>query len=114
VMSADPQLRQQGGCSGCRVDAANGVSAIFDLSPQRHRDADCVITPPNSSVMFAACAAIPMLHTTLPAGEHWLACAVQASASQDDFNSAMPELSIENHHLHITNAGGNTIITIAL
>jgi hypothetical protein len=113
VMKADPHLLTQGAHNGCRLEAENGVSTIVDLSPLLKREADCVVTPPNSSVMFAACAAIPMLQKTLPAGEHWLACAVQASISHPDFNDVMPELTIEPDHFRVNTKEQNTIITFA-
>ncbi len=113
VMKADPQPLLKDSHKGCCVVAENGVSAIVCLSPQQQREADCVVTPPNSSVMFAECAAIPMLQTTLPAGEHWLACAVQASISQHDFNAAIPELTIKPDHIQVNTQEQNTIITFA-
>lgn len=114
VMKAEPQSLNQGAHHGCRVDAENGVSAIVCLSPQLQREADCVVTPPNSSVMFAECAVIPMLQTTLAAGEHWLACAVQASISNTDFNPVIPELTIEPDYFQVHTQDRNTIISIAL
>ena len=113
VMKADPQPLLKDSHKGCCVVAENGVSAIVCLSPQQQREADCVVTPPNSSVMFAECAAIPMLQTTLPAGEHWLACAVQASLSHRDFNSVIPELTIKPDHIQVNTQEQNTIITFA-
>ncbi len=113
VMKAEPQPLMQGRFKGCLVAAENGVSAIVDLSSHQQREADCVVTPPNSSIMFAECAAIPMLHNILPAGEHWLACAVQASLSPNDFYSAVPELTIEPECLRVKSKEHNTIITLA-
>ncbi len=62
--------------------AENGISAIFPLASTVMRQADSVVTPPNSSIMFAPCAAIPVLQGDIPLCRHWLACAVQAAASE--------------------------------
>ncbi|MGK9173894.1 DUF2264 domain-containing protein [Yokenella regensburgei] len=113
VMKAPLRPLAQGTQRGGLVQAANGVSAIVDLSPLRVREADCVVTPPNSSVMFAECATIPMLHNILPVGEHWLACAVQASLSSHDFYSVVPELTIEPEGIRVKSKEHNTIITFA-
>jgi hypothetical protein len=41
---------------------------IYDLSPDLAREPDCLVTPPNSSIMFAQCAAIPQLKGELLPG----------------------------------------------
>lgn len=64
---------------GCRVDADNGFSLIEDIGAGTPRRPDHIVTPPNSSIMFADCALIPTLTARLAPGEHWLYCAVYAS-----------------------------------
>ncbi len=61
---------------GCYLLAENGSSVIVDLSPIIQRQPDSIVTPPNSSIMFAECASIPLLKADLPQGESWLCCAV--------------------------------------
>lgn len=85
----------------CQIAAHNGVSAIVDLSPSRLRQSDTVVTPPNSSVMFAECAAIPLLTGELTPGEHWLCCAVAASSDVSKKYQQPPCLIIENNTLRV-------------
>ena len=108
VMKADAQLtvRQS------RVRAANGMSAVVDLSPHAVRLADSVITPPNSSVMFAECAAIPTLTGEIAPGEHWLCCAVVASGHHNATLPALPTLHIENNTLNVTDNVSGKITTL--
>lgn len=54
----------------------SGCSYMGDLL--RHRTSQTVATPPNSNILFAPPALIPCLYGELPAGTHWLACAVSA------------------------------------
>jgi hypothetical protein len=56
---------------------------LFDLSPERMRQPDSIVTPPNSSIMFPECASVPLLKTDIPQGESWLCCAVIASEKQN-------------------------------
>lgn len=77
-MKTEPQLSVRRSL----LAAPNGTSVIVDLSPAITRQPDCVVTPPNSSIMFAECAAIPTLTTEILPGESWLCCAVNASGKQ--------------------------------
>jgi len=86
---------------GSLVTAENGISGIFDLLRDAPREPDSVVTPPNSSIMFAPCASIPVLRGELAPGRSWLACAVQAAATADAFCYDLPELQIEEHALVI-------------
>ena len=94
------------------VNAANGVSVVVDLSPLAVRVADSVITPPNSSVMFAECAAIPTLTGEIAPGEHWLCCAVVASGNHNMLLPALPTLHIENNTLNVTDNVSGKITTL--
>lgn len=49
--------------------AENGSSVIVDLSPTIQRQPDSIVTPPNSSIMFAECASIPLLKPTSRKGK---------------------------------------------
>lgn len=96
VMKTQQQLTAR----GCYLSADNGSSVIADLSPVIRRQPDAVVTPPNSSIMFAECAAIPVLTTTLPQGESWLCCAVMASGDADKI-AEIPQLQINTDRVVI-------------
>ena len=96
VMKAEHQLHGR----GCVIAASNGSSTIVDLSPVMSRSPDSIITPPNSSIMFAECAAIPVLSTEIAPGESWLCCAVRACGQHKDY-TAIPQLQIKTHQVVI-------------
>jgi len=109
VMKTQPQLTAR----GCFLSADNGSSVIADLSPVITRQPDTVVTPPNSSIMFAECAAIPILTTTLPQGESWLCCAVMACG--DSHNIAeIPQLDINNNQVVIRDPDNKRQLTFFL
>lgn len=94
------------------VSARNGVSRIVCLDEATPRDATTVISPPNSSIMFAETAAIPVLTGALPAGEHWLITAVCASATQDICTQGVPEVIREGQQLRWHYQGHSGQITL--
>lgn len=94
------------------VTARNGISRIVSLECQAVREAGVVITPPNSSIMFAETAVIPVLQNSLPAGSHWLITAVCASASSDISNKDVPEVSLEGAQLRWQSPGHRGQITL--
>lgn len=96
VMKAEHQLHGR----GCVIAGSNGSSTIVDLSPVMSRSPDSIITPPNSSIMFAECAAIPVLSTEIAPGESWLCCAVRACGQHKDY-TAIPQLQIKTHQVVI-------------
>lgn len=100
--------------SGCVVHAANGSSAIYDLSFGLERHGDCVITPPNSSVMFAECAAIPVLTATLTPGRHWLCCAVIAGDPEQSDIASVAEVRLESGALTVRHPAMKTNLVITL
>lgn len=107
VIKADAEI----GGQWSRVRTVNGMSVIADIAPQApFRRGDSVVTPPNSSVMFAECAVIPTLTGEIDAGEHWLCCAVNASGDSDARQPILPTLRIQNNTLEVTdNACGKTL-----
>lgn len=109
VMKTEPQLHGR----GSYLSADNGSSAIVDLSPNISRQPDSVVTPPNSSIMFAECAAIPVLTSTLPQGESWLCCAVMASA-QNKNRAESPQLQINNNQVVIRAPGSERQLSFIL
>ncbi|WP_448668988.1 DUF2264 domain-containing protein [Enterobacter mori] len=108
VMKTAHQIRER----GCYLKAENGSSAIVDLSPSIERTPDSIVTPPNSSIMFPECAAIPLLKTTIPQGESWLCCAVFASEKQDI--AARPHLNITQNQVEIREPGGERQLSFTL
>ena len=109
VMKTEPQLHGR----GSYLSADNGSSAIVDLSPNITRQPDSVVTPPNSSIMFAECAAIPLLTSTIPQGESWLCCAVMASA-QNKNRAESPQLEINNNQVVIRAPGSERQLSFIL
>ncbi|MCT9845195.1 DUF2264 domain-containing protein [Leclercia adecarboxylata ATCC 23216 = NBRC 102595] len=109
VMKTEPQLHGR----GSYLSADNGSSAIVDLSPNICRQPDSVVTPPNSSIMFAECAAIPVLTSTIPQGESWLCCAVTASA-QNKNRAESPQLQINNNQVVIRAPGSERQLSFIL
>jgi hypothetical protein len=109
VMKTEPQLVGRG--SYLRAD--NGSSAVVDLSPDITRQPDCVVTPPNSSIMFAGCAAIPLLTSTIPQGESWLCCAVTASALNKN-RAESPQLDITHNQVAIRAPGSERKLSFIL
>lgn len=100
VQKAEHQLYER----GCVITASNGSSAIVDLSPVIHRQADSVVTPPNSSIMFAECASVPVLAAEIGQGESWLCCAVAASGKPKNY-AAIPQLELNNNQVVIREPG---------
>ena len=109
VMKTEPQLHGR----GSYLSADNGSSTIVDLSPNISRQPDSVVTPPNSSIMFAGCATIPVLTSTLPQGESWLCCAVTASA-QNKNRAESPQLQINNNQVVIRAPGSERQLSFIL
>jgi hypothetical protein len=108
VMKTAHQIRER----GCYLAAENGSSVIVDLSPAITRLPDSIVTPPNSSIMFPECAAIPLLKTDIPQGESWLCCAVFASEKQDI--AARPHLNITQNQVEIREPGGERQLSFTL
>ena len=108
VMKTEHQIRER----GCYLAAENGSSVIVDLSPAITRLPDSIVTPPNSSIMFPACATIPLLKTDIPQGESWLCCAVFASEKQK--LAARPHLNITQNQVEIREPGGERQLSFTL
>lgn len=97
-----------------RLCAGNGTSVIRDLSPYIRRVSGYVITPPNSSIMFAECAAIPTLSGLVPQGVSWLVSAVAAEGEVNRKYTTRPQLSIRDNTLCIRHAGTEKNISVSL
>lgn len=94
------------------VSARNGISRIVCLDDVAPRNADTVVTPPNSSIMFAETASVPLLTGALPAGSHWLITAICASATQDIHSLVAPEVVREGKQLRWHSPGHSGQITL--
>ncbi|HAU5429940.1 DUF2264 domain-containing protein [Cronobacter malonaticus] len=92
----------------CAIEATFGASVIVDLAPAGARQAEHVITPPNSSVMFAECAAIPCLTGAVAAGESWLCSAVAGVVGAPDALADAPEITLEADALRLRAPDGTT------
>ena len=107
-MKTAHQVRER----GCYLMAENGSSVIVDLSPIIQRQPDSIVTPPNSSIMFAECASIPLLKADLPQGESWLCCAVLAGGKQPA--AATPHLNITHNQVVISEPGSERKLSFTL
>ncbi|EPX7410386.1 DUF2264 domain-containing protein [Cronobacter dublinensis] len=85
----------------CVIHAPYGASAIVELSAANPRQPEPIITPPNSSVMFAECAAIAALSGAIAPGETWLCCAAAGVIGAPDALSHVPTLSIDADSLRL-------------
>ncbi|WP_441307050.1 DUF2264 C-terminal domain-containing protein, partial [Cronobacter sakazakii] len=92
----------------CAIEATYGTSVIVDLAPAHTRQAEHVITPPNSSVMFAECAAIPCLTGAVAAGESWMCSAVAGVIGALDTLPLAPEITLETDALLLRASDGTT------
>ena len=102
------------GAQGRRCDAAarNGTSVIQCLHATVPRQADWVRTPPNSNLMFADTAAIPVLKALLPPGEHWLGCWVAASPQAAIAEAEVPQLALSADGLTLVSGGRRRLIRL--
>ncbi len=102
------------GAQGRRCDAAarNGTSVIQCLHATVPRQADWVRTPPNSNLMFADTAAIPVLKALLPPGEHWLGCWVAASPQAAIADAEVPQLALSADGLTLVSGGHRRLVRL--
>ncbi|WP_261847327.1 DUF2264 domain-containing protein [Pectobacterium araliae] len=94
--------------------ARNGTSSLYDLSSFYPRETGYVVTPPNSSIMFAECAAIPTLSGTVSQGISWLCCAVAAASETTWKYSDKPQVNIQNDAIYISHPRSETDIIISI
>ncbi len=98
--------------TSCRVIACNGSSLMASIGDDAPREAATVVTPPNSSIMFAETAAIPVLKITLQPGSHWLMSAVFASANATAESLTLPVVRRDDQHVHIHYQGRNWCVAL--
>lgn len=103
---------QQQHMASSRIIARNGSSQIANVEDDAFREAATVVTPPNSSIMFAETAAIPVLKKVLAPGEHWLMCAVFASADVSESPLALPVVRRGDQEVHIHYQGRSWTVAL--
>lgn len=101
---------------GCEslLCASNGTSAIRDLSPAASRVPDYVVTPPNSSITFAECAAIPLLTGPVAPGISWLVSAVVATGERNKGYSCKPQFRMNENSFSVSDDGTETDVFVRL
>ncbi|WP_252145903.1 DUF2264 domain-containing protein [Yokenella regensburgei] len=88
------------------------LSTIYCLSPQP-RSGEVVFTPPNSNLLFAVPAAVPLLRRALPVGEHLLISAVWAGDTASFDASTLPQVSRDETQIRIVTAHHDACIQLA-
>ncbi|VFS30866.1 Uncharacterised protein [Yokenella regensburgei] len=72
-----------------------------------------VFTPPNSNLLFAVPAAVPLLRRALPVGEHLLISAVWAGDTVSFDASTLPQVSRDETQIRIVTAHHDACIQLA-
>jgi hypothetical protein len=75
---------------------------------EKRRHGEVVLTPPNSNLLFADRAAVPVLRGELSPGTHLLMSAVWAGDPPDFDVACIPEVSVEHGVIHLTSATQKT------
>ncbi|TNV22937.1 DUF2264 domain-containing protein [Buttiauxella sp. B2] len=88
-----PQAQIQ--LTSCLLTTATDTSVIYCLSPQQ-RQGEQVLTPPNSNLLFAERAAVPLLRGELNAGTHLLISAIWAGDTHKFDVHACPQAIISD------------------
>nr|WP_233149081.1 DUF2264 domain-containing protein [Shimwellia pseudoproteus] len=101
VNRPQPEVFQTSG--GCRLRSATDISTIHCLSPQLRQGA-LVLTPPNSNLLYAERAAVPVLRGALSRGQHLLITAVWAGDAADFIPESCPQVAIDGDQLRIVAA----------
>jgi len=104
-----PEQELQTGVS--RLTSATDVSAIHCLN-NLPRQGEVVLTPPNSNLLFADRAAVPVLTGELKPGNHLLCCAVWAGNQADYDASTLPQINVSEGVVHLHSATQETNFTL--
>lgn len=91
-----------------KIVASNGISMIKDQSPIA-RKPDQIITPPNSSITFSDCAAVPLLTAELQKGTHLLCSLVYGGTAE---SSLEPAISINEDEILITTETDKRLVSL--
>lgn len=88
------------------------LSTILCLNPQP-RKGEVVLTPPNSNLLFADRAAVPVLRGDLAPGAHVLVCAIWAGDAGQYAVNAPPEIDITDRVVCLRSATHETTFTLS-
>ncbi|WP_428946318.1 DUF2264 domain-containing protein [Pantoea sp. FN060301] len=91
-----PEIKASANDRESLLSASNGTSVIHDASPFLHREPGYIVTPPNSSIMFAECAAIPVLSGSISQGISWLVGAVAATGEVNKKYTNPPQFTMND------------------
>lgn len=105
-----PKMQESDG--GCWLRNACDVSAIFALHPHARRG-ETVVTPPNSNLLFADRAAVPVLRDELDPGPHLLISAVWAGNAADFDPQHCPQAFISDDAVRFVTARQETTLVLA-
>lgn len=105
-----PQAQERDGA--CCLRSARDISAIFCLHPHARRG-ETVLTPPNSNLLFAERAAVPVLRGELDAGTHCLVSAVWAGNAADFEPQHCPQAFISDDAVRFVTARQETTLVLA-
>ncbi|EPH2694824.1 DUF2264 domain-containing protein [Klebsiella aerogenes] len=105
-----PQAQERDGA--CCLRNARDISAIFCLHPHTRRG-ETVLTPPNSNLLFAERAAVPVLRGELDAGTHCLVSAVWAGNAADFEPQHCPQAFISDDAVRFVTARQETTLVLA-
>jgi hypothetical protein len=107
-----PLPEVQDGEGGCRIITPADTSAILCLSPQR-RCGEAVLTPPNSNLLFAERAAVPVLRGDLAPGTHLLLSAVWAGNPDTFAPQGCPQAFISDDAVRFVTAQEEKHLTLS-
>ncbi|MEL4870134.1 DUF2264 domain-containing protein [Pantoea agglomerans] len=107
-----PQPQVHESDSACWLRNAQDVSAIFCLYPHA-RCGETVVTPPNSNLLFAERAAVPLLRGELDPGKHVLISAVWAGNTADFDPQHCPQAFISDDAVRFVTARQETTLVLA-
>ena len=98
--------------SACWLRNAQDASAIFCLHPHARRG-ETVVTPPNSNLLFAERAAVPLLRGELDPGTHLLISAVWAGHAAGFDPQHCPQAFISDDAVRFVMARQETTLVLA-
>ena len=107
-----PQPQVHESDSACWLRNVRDVSAIFCLHPHARRG-ETVLTPPNSNLLFAERAAVPLLRGELDPGKHVLISAVWAGNAADFDPQRCPQAIISDDAVRFVTARQETTLVLA-
>lgn len=97
--------------NGCQLTTPDDVIALRCLSATPRRG-ESLLTPPNSHILFAERAAIPVLRGELSPGQHLLISAVWAGNPEDFSLASDPQVSLQENVIHLTTVNQEKYLTL--